>query len=168
MFDAIKRGAENRRADLLDRERPVAQQSALLANQQRDPKKQRKPFEMMDFCIYKTREDMNLPAGHYGSAYMQLVERKLIPAWGLFVFKEMSQGANPNYKSKEPAFISEHAILLNPRKEAGGYKGMLLALEAAGDQVITFTTGKGERIPLYVPAVPTKVIAQEDVTLLLS
>lgn len=145
----------------------MAQQTALLANQQRDSKKQRKPFEMMDFCIYKTRDDMNLPAGHYGSAYMQLIERRLIPPWGLFVFKEMAQGANPNYISKEPAFFSEHAILLNPRKEAGGYKGMLIALEAAGDRVVTFTTGKGERIPLYVPSVPTKVVAEEDVILLL-
>ena len=111
---------------------------------------------------------MNLPSGRYGSAYMQLVDKKLMPSWALFVFKEMAQGANPNYKSNEPAFFSEHAILLDPKKEAGGYKGMLIALEAAGDQVITFTTGSGERIPLYVPSVFTKVVAEEDVTLLLS
>ena len=49
MIEAVKRGNKLYQYGLFDLERPIAQQTAILANQNRDPKKQKKFVEFERF-----------------------------------------------------------------------------------------------------------------------
>ncbi len=73
--------------------------------------------------------------------------------------------ADPGYVPGLRALVSENAILLHPVKQENGYKGMLIAREAAGSRMIEFEGNNGLVVKLYIPEVKTKVIAEEDVTL---
>ena len=164
---AIRNGYELFQEDLYAFERPVAQQTAIIANQQRDPKKQRKPFTLDDFSFYMPREARNLPAGAYGSAAMALIKDRKFPSWALFCYKDLAAGANQNYRPENPALIASDCILLHPVQVGGGWKGMMIATESASDQCRTFTDEKGRSYQLTVPYIETKFVAQEDVTLML-
>ena len=166
MFNAVVRGNKARRWHLYDYERPIAQQSALLANQQRDPKKQQKPFSMDDFAIYKPIDADGTPSGAYGSAMVALVKAKRCPPWALFCYKQLSQAANPDYIPAQAALVADQAVLLHPIKTPDGYKGLLIATEAASDKRLVFRSMEGQQVTLNVPTIPTKVIAEEDVVLL--
>ncbi len=139
--------------------------SSIQANSGRDTKKQRQPYTYLDFSFYKPRDSGETPDGHYGAAYLELVRQKKLPAWALFCFKELSSSATIDYVPGEPAFICEDAVLLHPVQKAGGYEGLLLALESAGDKRRTFTDSRGQEISLQLPYVETKVIARENVVL---
>jgi len=151
---------------LHDIERPTAQQTAVIANQQRDSKKQPKPFSLEDFSIYKPRNGEDMPRGHYGSAAMALIKAGKFPSWALFCYKELAAAANDNYVPAVAGFVSDNAILLHPVKTEDGYKGLLIAMEAASGEITYFETPKGEVVPLRVPEIGTKVVAEEDVVLL--
>lgn len=153
--------------DLFAYERPIAQQTSIIANQNRDPKKQRKPFTLEDFSFYMPREARNLPSGAYGSAALALIHERKFPSWALFCYKDLVAGADQNYKPETPALIAEDCILLHPVQVAGGWKGMMIATESASDQRRVFTDEKGRSYQLTVPYVSTKFVAEEDVTLLL-
>lgn len=167
MIDAVARGRTMFQRRLHFEERPVAVVSSLLANQQRDSKRQRKPFSASDFYLYQPREDKNLPEGSYGAAAVKLVEAGRFPAWCLFCYPALRDAAGA---CKQPprtlAYIAEDAVLLAPRRLGNGYIGMLVAQESAGGQVRLFETDDGNFISLEVPAIPTKFIAEEDVILL--
>ncbi len=136
--------------------------SSLQANQNRDKKKTPKPYSYLDFSFYKPPADDDGPSGHYGSAYKELIRLKLMPSWALFCYKEIASSAAPDYVPGEPALISSDAILLHPEFKDGGYHGLLIALESAGDQVRTFVSTKGVEVDLRVPYIETKVVAMED------
>ena len=145
-------------------ERPIALQSSLIANVNRDSKRQRKPYSAEDFYLYQPRDEQDLPAGRCGAAALALIERRLFPGWALFCYRELASGAS----STPPAllaFISDTAILLAPVKTSDGYKGMLIAQEAAGDSWHQFKSPCGRIETLYVPRVPTKVMAQDNISL---
>lgn len=167
VIDAVARGRAMFQRRLHLEERPVAVVSSLLANQQRDSKRQRKPFSASDFYLYQPREDKNLPEGSYGAAAVALANAGRLPSWCLFCYPALKDAASA---CKQPphvlAYIAEDAILLAPRKLGDGYIGMLVAQESAGNQVRLFETDDGNFISLDVPAVPTKFIAEEDVILL--
>ncbi len=160
------RGTKARRVELYDYERPIAQQTAILANQQRDPKKQRQPYSMDDFALYRPVDADGTPDGAYGSAMIALVKAKKCPPWALFCYKELSAAADPDYEPALPALVADGAILLHPEKTQDGYKGLLIATEGAGGQRLLFEGGDGSTALLSVPVIETKVIAQEDVVLL--
>ena len=147
-------------------ERPVAMLSSIYANSQRDPKKTQKAYTYMDFSFYKPVDSLDIPQSHYGSAYAELVRAKRLPSWALFCFKSLMASVDEGYVPAEPGFVAEDAILLHPEKIQGGYKGLLIAKESAGDQRRSFVNGKGEQIWLTVPFIQTKVIAEEGVTLI--
>lgn len=144
---------------------PVALQTAVIANQNRDPKKQRKPYTYEDFSVYKPREDLDLPDGHYGAAMLAAISLGLMPSWALFCYKELTSNATQGYAPSEPIFVSEDAVLLHPVPVPSGYEGLLIARESAGNRSIVFKNSKGESIRLNVPHISTKVVAIEDVTL---
>lgn len=166
VLSAVRHGRKRYRVQLHDAERPIAQQTAVIANQNRDPKRQRKAFSFEDFSLYRPLADNSMPSGHYGAAAMTLIKRGLYPAWALFCFKDLSLGATPDYEPAVPALFAETAILLHPKKVEGGYKGLLIAQETASAQTLLFTDQGSEIIPLVVPHIHTKVIAEEDVVLL--
>ena len=151
---------------LYNYERPIAQQSALIANQQRDSKRQPKPFSLDDFALYKPLNSDGIPDGAYGSAMLALVKAGECPPWALFCYKELVQAADPGYTPKFPALIADGAMLLHPKKVEDGYEGFLIATEAAGDRRLLFTGLHGEEARLNVPAIHTKFVAEEGVVLL--
>ena len=146
-------------------ERPIAMLSSLHANSQRDPKKAQKPYTYLDFSFYKPRNSEDTPQSHYGSAYAELVRTKRLPAWALFCFKSLMSSVDESYVPSEPALIAQDALLLHPEKSGDSYKGLLIALESAGDQRRVFRNSKGDEILLTVPYVDTKVIARENTIL---
>jgi hypothetical protein len=146
-------------------ERPIALQTSVIANQNRDPKKQRKPFMPADYAYYVPREDINLPDHAYGSAAMVAIKQGVFPSWALFCYKDLASGSDPGYVPEDPILVSEDAILLHPMPAAGGLGGMLVALESASLQTREFRNLKGEMFLLEVPEIPTKAVAVEGVTL---
>jgi len=136
--------------------------AALFANSKRDPKKQQKPLSYLDFSFYRPRDDGETPSGANGSAYMELVKTKKLPPWALFCFKELSASAIDGYVPDTVAFIAEDAILLAPSKEGKGYRGLLIAMESAGDQRRSFRSTGGEELILHVPYLETKFEAREN------
>lgn len=163
-MSAVRRAADMRHKQLHEIERPTAMLSCLYANSQRDPKKT-KPYTYTDFSFYKPIADGETPQSHYGAAYLELLRSKRLPPWALFCFKPLSASAAADYVPSEPGFVSEDAILLHPERVGDGYRGLLIALESAGDQRRTFTNTKGDEIRLTVPYVDTKVVALENVIL---
>ena len=142
-------------------ERPTALLTSMHANSQRDPKKQSKPFNYLDFAFYKPVNTGDTPKGHYGASFMELIKRKTVPAWALFCFKELSAGATEGYVPSEPALIAQDAVLLHPEKKGGEWHGMLIAQETASEQYRRFKASNGEEYTLRVPYIETKVIARE-------
>ena len=150
---------------LHDQERPVAMLSSIYANSQRDTKKSQKPYSYLDFSFYKPVNTEEVPQSHYGSAYSELIKAGKMPPWALFCFKSLMASVEEGYVPAEPAFIAEDAMLLHPEKVQGGYKGLLIAKESAGDKRRAFTASNGQVINLTVPFVRTKVIADEGAIL---
>lgn len=164
-MEAIRNGSEQRRRSLYEQEAPIALQTSVLANINRDPKRRKEPYKLTDYALYLDKRDLNLPDGAYGSAAMLAVKQKRFPAWALFCFKELSGQARKGYIPSTAAFICEDAILLHPVATPDGYRGLLIAMESASLKTRTFTDDRGKTYLLNLPEVTTKVIAQEDVTL---
>ena len=95
-----------------------------------------------------------------------LVKAGKCPAWALFCYKDLSTAADPEYIPRNPAFIADGAMLLHPMKVQDGYKGFLIATEAASGRKMVFRDIDGNAVTLSVPTVHTKVIAEEDAVLL--
>ena len=132
------------------------------ANANRDKKKQSQPYTYLDFSFYKPQDAGETPDGHNGAAYVELVRLNLLPSWALFCYKELASSASPGYVPGEPALIAEDAILLHPEQKPGGFSGLLIAMESAGDQMRTFTSTKGTEVTLRVPYIETKFVAREN------
>lgn len=165
VLTAVKNGVKMHQRDLYEHELPIAQQSAIMANQNRDSKKKTEPYKTEEFCMFKPRDMIDLPSSRYGSAAIALIEAGRYPSWALFCFKELSSIADRDYKPGVLAFVADDAILLHPMKTSEGYTGMLIALESASSKRRVFRDDNGNSFALTVPHVHTKVIAQEGVTL---
>ena len=165
VLNAISRGSKMQQRELYQYEMPIAQQTALLANQQRDPKKQKRAFSLEDFSIYRPVEDRNLAAPRYGSAADALIRANKFPSWALFCYKDLSAQADKNYTPGVMAYQCDDAILLHPVGEGNGYKGMLIAMESASRRVRDMTNEHGLTIKVQMPEIHTKIIAEENVTL---
>jgi hypothetical protein len=150
--------------ELHHQERPIALQTQLLANVNRDQKRQRKPHQLEDFFLYQPREEKDLPVGRCGSAAVELIKQGMFPSWGLFCYKELASSAN-GMAPPLLAFMSEDAILLAPIKTPVGFKGMLIAQESAGGKWVEMTSPCGRTETLFVPELETKVVAQDNITL---
>jgi hypothetical protein len=167
VLNAVTVGVKMEKERLYQQELPIAQQTSLIANQQRDPKRTPEPFKASDFSFFKPVDSSERPSGHYGSAALAMIKAGTFPSWALFCFKQLSDIADPSYVPGVAGFVCEDALLLHPIKGEHGYKGLLIARESASNQRRDFTDEKGNTISLSVPPVRTKVIAEEDVTLYL-
>lgn len=154
---------ELRREELHELEMPVALNTAVYANSQRDPKSNKKPLGPMDFSLYKLNE-VEGPAGYYGACYMHLIKQREMPAWALFCYKSVASSAKGS-AGAQYALIAEDAILIGPQRDENGFRGLLVAQESASGQKRMFSDPLGNFFQLTVPEIPTKVIAEEDVTL---
>lgn len=151
------------RAEMHDLEMPTAVNTAVYANSQRDSKSKGKPFEPLDFAVFKPLGGQG-PSGYYAACYVRAIELKKLPHWALFCYKEVASSAvgtaGPQY-----ALLSEDAILIGPTKTETGFKGLLIAQETASGQVRAFSDPDGNVFELMVPLIQTKVIAKEGVVL---
>jgi len=162
---AYVRGSDLYRERMHDQERPTAMVSALLANSQRDPKKNKKPPTWEDFSFYKPRNGGSTANYVYGSAMLEMAKKRRLPGWALFCFKEVVETASAAYVPAMCAFVAEDAMLLHPVRAGEGWEGMLIATESASEQERVFVDDSGAKHVLRVPHVHTKVICQEDVIL---
>lgn len=167
VIEAFYRGTDLYREQLRDIEKPIALNTSIFANSQRDTKKQRKAFSYEDFAFYLNRKDKNLPDGHYGTAALKLQEAGRYPSWALFCFKELISGASLSYVPNVLALTCEDALILDPQFKENAVTGFLVIMESASLQMRTFTDDKGQQYDILMPEVDTKIIAQEDITLLL-
>jgi hypothetical protein len=152
-----------RRAELHELELPVALNTAVYANSQRDPKSSKKPASPLDFALFKPLEGEG-PAGYYAACYVHLIKTKELPPWALFCYKDVAPSARGGVGSQYALFTND-AILIGPRKTESGYKGFLIALESASSQARVFSDPNGNFYELTLPSISTKVIAEEDITL---
>lgn len=146
-------------------ERPVAIVSSMLANQSRDPKKRREPFQASDFYIYASDEQRNIPDAIYSAAARKLIDMGVYPTWALFAYKDLSQRIGEGAPPDVLAYICDDAMILAPSLQAGTCHGMLIATESASDQVREMKTPCGKNIKVVIPKVNSKIVAVEDVTL---
>lgn len=167
VLNAVSIGVKMEKESLYQHELPTAQQTALIANQQRDPKKKAEPFKFTDFSFFKPTDSSERPSSQYGSAALVMIKAGTFPSWALFCFKQLSDMADPSYVPGVAGFVSEDAILLHPTKTEFGYKGLLIARESASNQKRDFVDERGNKISLSVPLVHTKTVAEEGVTLYL-
>ena len=155
---------KTRRQELHELELPIALNTAIYANSQRDPKSQKKPFSVLDFTFYQPSEG-NGPSAYYAACYMHLLKAKQLPLWALFCYKEVAQSERGVTAGPIPALMAEDAILIGPRKTDLGVTGFLIAQESASGQVREFKDADGNVRSLTVPVIESKVVAEEDVTL---
>lgn len=162
---AIRKGWQSRRKTLNEAELPSALIASMLANQNRDPKKNKKGFSYKDFQFYADVQNEDRPSARYGSAAMELVKTGAFPDWALFCFPQLRQSADPSIMPSRLAFIAPDAMLLAPIQTEAGWTGLLIAQESASERTRTFKDEEGNEIRLTLPYVETKVIARENVTL---
>jgi len=100
----------------------------------RDPKKQRKPYEMADFCLF-VDHNFNRPEERAALAYMALVHKKQLPPWALAFFSDFKHGARTKRPISELVLLGTDAILLAPVDIEDGFEGLLIAEQSASGQV---------------------------------
>lgn len=162
VLQAIKHGQELRRRELHEAEIGVANLTALTANLNRDPKKTKTPFKASDFCFFANATEKNDPDEINASAYFELIEKKLLPSWALFVFSEMKKMKSSIPAPDPVAAIGDGFILLAPRPVNGGMEGLLIAQRRASGQVIDVTLGR-MKAKATVPDFEEMFLAREDV-----
>lgn len=136
---------------------------ALTANLNRDSKKQRKPYEVFDFCFFHDVE-ANRPAALAAAAYMRLVTDKLMPPWALFCFTDFKWADPSPREAGQVAIIGDGWVLLAPQPIDNGFTGLLLAEHrAAGQEAEGIYLG--ERVTVRLPQFEDFVLAREGVEL---
>ena len=69
VLKAVREGQQLRRRELHEQELPVANLTALMANINRDSKKNRTAYKPTDFCFFSELEDRNDPDAINAAAY---------------------------------------------------------------------------------------------------
>lgn len=135
------------------------------AEANRDSKRNRKPFQLDQFCLYGDQEKERAPAAKYGAAANALITAGLFPAWALFIYSDLRKNAQ-NATAPEPAaFVSDFAVLLSPSCSDGQCIGMLVASKEASGQVVDFESPCGKQIRLLVPFFQASTYAEEDLVM---
>ena len=109
----------------------------------RDPKKQRKPYAVTDFCFF-VDHDENKPEAKAAAAYMRLVKDGLLPPWAVFCFSDFKDAAASPAALSEVVMQGESFLLLAPEEIHNGYQGLLVAEHVVSGQVIDVTYQKME------------------------
>jgi hypothetical protein len=157
---------ELKRRRLHEYEQPFALLMTQNAEANRDRKKKKDPFTMEDFYLFQAKEDRDIPKGRYGAAAMALIERRLFPAWALFVYKSLKESAQEGLRAPELlAFYCDRAILLAPEAIEGEVKGMLIARKEASNHKLILSSENGDKITLKMPTIDDEVVAIENSTL---
>lgn len=165
VISAVQNLGKRRLTDLSLNEKPTALLTSVLANSNRDSKRQRKPYTLEDFTIYKRKEDLNLPTRRNAAAAVKAIEAGLMPTWALFIYPDLVAAYDENTVINSVILAADDAILLNPSKSDNGFIGLLVARESSSLSKRLFTDENGSQYWLEVPHVGTKVVAEESVEL---
>lgn len=144
-------------------ELPIAQNTALHANMNRDPKKQRKPYSALDFCMFVDREQYK-PEALAAAAYMRLIEDNRLPPWALFCIADFKHAEPALRSAEEVAIIHESFILLAPVPIEGGWTGLMLAEGAISNSTI-HVTYEDEPWAISIPKLDGFTVATSNVEL---
>ena len=166
VVEALTSGRENQRRERHEFEVPIANLTTLTANLNRDTKRQRQPYKLLDFCFFAPDEGENSPDKLAANAYMKLVEDKRLPSWALWVFSSMKHG-DASRAPALPALIGTGVILLNPEERNGGVEGLLLACKEVSGQTVTLFGDGRKRCRVSLPTFEeaTTRLAREGVYL---
>lgn len=156
---------EVHRRELHDYERPMALMMLQKAEQNRDPKRQRKPFKIDDFYFYKDPEKDNAPDGRYGAAANELLRLGKFPSWALFIYPDLKKHAEKATVPSPVALISEWAIILAPNCENGVCTGLLIASNESSGTIQEFEGIGNLKILLRIPFFKEATFASEDAEL---
>lgn len=96
------------------------------------------------------------------SAYFELLDKKLLPSWALFVFAEMKKVKSDMPAPEPVAAIGDGFILLAPQPVNGGMEGLLMAEQRVSGQVVEVTLGR-MKLKVNVPEFEEMILAREDV-----
>jgi len=162
VLKAIKKGQELRRRELHEQEIGVANLTALMANVNRDAKKTKTPYKAADFCFFASDAELNNPDEINAAAYFELIEKKLLPSWALFIFSEMKRIRSSIAPPDPVAAIGDGFLLLAPEATNGGMEGLLIAQKRVSGQVIQVTIGRS-KVKVTVPEFEEMLLAREHV-----
>lgn len=139
--------------------------TSLIANTNRDSKRQPKPFSPDDFYWYKNIEQGKYPSARYGAAAMEMARLGVMPPWALFVYKDLKVTAK-DAKPPEPLYlIHQNAIILGPSFSDGMVHGMLIAQHSCSEKTLTMQDSDGDSIRVSMPRIGSAFFAEEDVSL---
>lgn len=144
-------------------ELPTAQLTAMHANLNRDTKKQRKPYNALDFCLFVDREQYK-PEALAAAAYMRLIEDKVLPPWALFCIADFKHAKPAARSAEEVAIIHESFILLAPVEIEGGLTGLMLAEGAISNSTIEVTF-EGQPWEVRIPRLDGFTVATSNIEL---
>ena len=162
VYEAIAQGQELRRRELHEQELGVASLSALMANINRDTKRNKQPYKPTDFCYFADKADRNDPDAINAAAYLQLVQDGLMPNWALFIYPQM-KGMAEGLPAPDPvAAIGRDFILLAPEPANGGMEGLLIAKKTVSGKLLQVKLGR-QSIKVIVPEFEESVVAREHV-----
>lgn len=164
VIDSVVRLRKQHYKKLHENEAPISLLCSILANVNRDAKKKRNPYEMSDFYLYESREDMNIPSSVYGAAALALIEEKKLPNWALFIYKDLRSSAD-GPPPKLLAFIGDDMMILAPLRYDNKVKGMLVCMERAYGQERLLRSPCGEQIKVRCIKGSGKYFAKENVEL---
>lgn len=165
--DAIVTGTILRRRELHDQELAVANLTALTANMNRDTKKVKTPYSVIDFCFFAGEEERNTPDAINAAAFMELHKRGELPRWALFVFPQMKGLASDCAPPEPLAALGDGVVLLAPQIRNGGVEGLLLATQEVSGKEVRVTMN-GEVRTASIPTFEEFVLARENVFLPIS
>lgn len=163
MIAVLEEASSRRREMLHSLELPTAQLTAMHANLNRDPKKQRKPYSALDFCLFADRE-ASRPEALAAAAYMRLVEDKRLPPWALFCIADFKHATAALRSADEVAMIHDSFILLAPVPIEGGFTGLMLAEGAISNSTIQITY-EDELWAIQIPKLEGFTVATSNIEL---
>lgn len=160
---ALINGWKLHRQEMHDYELPIANLACLTANINRDTKRQRKPYQLKDFCFFQLDSGDNAPDFAPAAAYMALQKSGKLPTWALFVYSDMRHG-DPQAATSPLAAIGDGVVVLSPIEKNGGLEGLLLARCNVSGKRVKVQLGK-RRLTLAVPEFAGSYLAREHVYL---
>lgn len=143
-------------------ELPQALNSSLLANINRDSKRQRKPYRLDEFCFFQSKEERNIPSRVFGAAAMELIKRNLFPSWALFTYKDLRESAEGDPPA-DLCYKAKDALIIAPEIDNRFIYGMLIAQESASGKFRAMEDLNGKRIFVYIPEFRGKFYTEENI-----
>lgn len=151
--------------ELHDAERPTATLTSVLSNVNRSSKRHAKPFTPEDYYWYQPNKEGKYPKARFGAAAKVMIEMELMPAWALFVYKDLKVLQDDAMPPEPLCLVHDNAIILGPVFGDRQVSGMLIAQHNASNQTLEMRTPDGGVYRVAMPRIDAAVMAEEDIDL---